>query len=93
MATVSPMLQAITRWQEWQALGERRIASMGYPEPILSTEYDEWPRGRIVYEAPMHRFVLYADRRLQKPAIIDALKTVFGLSGSEVLIKSDSHYR
>lgn len=82
------------RWQEWQALGGARRAA-GYPDRIASTEYDQWPRGRIVYETPTHHFVIYADRRLQKPDIIDALKTAFGLTESELIvrIRSDSHYR
>jgi hypothetical protein len=81
------------RWQEWQALGEMRLASAGYPDRIAWTEYDQWPRGRIVYETPSCRFVLYADRRLQKPDVIDALKTAFGLNETEVIVRSDSHYR
>jgi hypothetical protein len=81
------------RWQEWQALGIARLAATGYPELILSSEYDQWPRGRIVYETPTRRFVLYADRRLQKYEIIDALKTAFGLNEAEVIVKSDPHYR
>lgn len=80
-------------WQEWQALGAARRAAAGYPNPIASTEYDEWPRGRIVYEAPSRRFVIYADRRLQQPAIIDAVTAAFGLSAAEVIVRSDSHYR
>lgn len=81
------------RWQEWQALGAARMAARGYPGQIISTEYDEWPRGRIVYETLARRFVLYADKRLQKPDIINALKAAFGLNDSEVIIRSDSHYR
>jgi hypothetical protein len=81
------------RWQEWQALGMARLAAVGYPDHILSTEYDHWPRGRIVYETPTRRFVLYADQRLQKPDVIDALKTAFGLNDAEVIVRSDSHYR
>jgi hypothetical protein len=45
------------RWQEWQALGGTSLVSNGYPVAIASTEYDEWPRGRIVYETPLHRFM------------------------------------
>jgi hypothetical protein len=81
------------RWLEWQALGTARLAAIGYPDRITWTEYDQWPRGRIVYETPTRRFVLYADRRLQKPDLIDALKTAFGLNDAEVIIRSDSHYR
>ena len=61
------------RWEAWQALGTARLAAMGFPDQVASTEYDQWPRGRIVYETPPRRFVLYADRRLQKPYIIHAL--------------------
>jgi hypothetical protein len=81
------------RWEEWQALGAARLAAIGFPDRIASTEYDQWPRGRIVYEVPARRFVLYADRRLQKPEVINALKTAFGLNEAKVIVRSDSHYR
>jgi hypothetical protein len=38
------------RWQEWQALGVARLTVLGYPGRIVWTEYDQWPRGRIVYQ-------------------------------------------
>ena len=66
---------------------------MGYPVRIVSTEYDEWPRGRIVYETMSQRFVICADRRLQAPDTIDAIKTAFGLGEATVIVKSDLHYR
>jgi hypothetical protein len=81
------------RWQEWQALGAARLAARGYPELIASTEYDQWPRGRIVYETLARRFVLYADRSLQKLGIIDALRAAFGLNNADVIVRSDAHYR
>jgi hypothetical protein len=80
-------------WQEWQALGGTRLATKGYPAKIASTEYDEWPRGRVVYETPANRFVLYADRRLQSREIVAALKTIFGIATADVVVKSDLHYR
>jgi len=82
------------RWQEWQALHTPRLVALGYPECISWTEYDQWPRGRIVYQTPTRRFVLYADRRLHKPPVMEALKTAFGLNEAqvEVIIRSDSHY-
>jgi hypothetical protein len=81
------------RWQEWQSLGISRLVAVGYPACIARSEYDHWPRGRIVYETLTRRFVLYADRRLQKPDVVDALKTAFGLNEADVIVKSDSHYR
>ena len=81
------------RWQAWQSLGATRLAAAGYPALIASTEYDQWPRGRIVYEGFAMRFVLYADRRLQTRDVIDALKSAFGLNEVEVIVRSDLHYR
>ena len=66
---------------------------MRYPKRIVSTEYDDWPRGRIVYETLARRFVIYADRRLQAPDTIDVIKAAFGLGDAEVIVKSDLHYR
>jgi hypothetical protein len=81
------------RWEEWQALGASGLLAKGYPAAIASTEYDEWPRGRIVHEVPSRRFVIYADRRLQSREIAGAVKSAFGLDGAETVVKSDSHYR
>ena len=81
------------RWQEWQDLGAARMAARGYPGQIISTEYDEWPRGRVVYETSHDRFILYADRRLQHPEIVGAIKKAFGLGDVETVVRSDSHYR
>ena len=78
------------RWENWRELGAERLRALGFPDRIASTEYDEWPRGRIVYETPAKRFVLYADRRLQEPGTIDALKRAFDLLEAEVVVMSDS---
>ena len=81
------------RWEEWRALGGARLVSMGYPERIVLTEYDDWPRGCIVYETLARRFVIYADRRLQAPDTINAITVALGLGDAEVIVKSDLHYR
>jgi hypothetical protein len=81
------------RWEDWRAQGAEQLRASGFPDRIASTEYDEWPRGRIVYETLAQRFVLYADRRLQTPGVIDALKTAFGLHEAKVIVMSDPHYR
>ena len=52
------------------------------------TEYDEWPRGRIVHEVLSNRFVLYADRRIQQPETIVALTKAFHLQGHSVAVMS-----
>jgi hypothetical protein len=81
------------RWRAWQALSTARLISGGFPEEIATTEYAQRPRGRIVYETMTHRFVIYADKRLEKYGLVDAIKTLFGLHQAETVIRGDSHYR
>lgn len=81
------------RWEAWQALGGSRLRSLGYPDQIITSEYDDWPRGRIVHQVPANRFMLYADRRLQTPDIIAALTEAFRIEAQTVVIRCDAHYR
>jgi len=37
--------------------------------------------------------VIYADRRLQAPSAVAALKAAFGLAKANTIVMSDSHYR
>lgn len=81
------------RWEDWQRLGATGLRAAGLPEAIAVSEYDDWPRGRVVYDVPPCRFMLYADRRLQHPSIVAQLVEAFGLSAAEVVVRSDPHYR
>jgi hypothetical protein len=81
------------RWEQWRKLGASRLAALGLPRQIAATEYDEWPRGRIVYEKRAQRSIIYADPRLQTPDIMAAVKTAFGLDHLEAVVRSDLHYR
>jgi hypothetical protein len=73
--------------------------SAWYPYPVSEENGSTslccvgWPRGRIVYDTTAGRFILYTDRRLQKADVIAALKSAFGLIDTDVVVKSDSHYR
>jgi hypothetical protein len=64
-----------------------------FPKSILFSEYDDWPRGRVGYETLANRYILCADRRLQRPEIVTALKTIFGIATADIVVKSDLHYR
>lgn len=81
------------QWTAWQALGGLGLRAAGLPMEIRGSEYDAWPRGRVVYEVPRQRFFLYADRRLQRPEIIAQLRQVFGLADANVVVRGDPHYR
>lgn len=80
-------------WERWQATGAGALRSLGYPMKILSSEYDAWPRGRVVFETIPRRFTIYADRRLQRPTTVSALIDAFGLTDSRHVVRSDPHYR
>ncbi|SEG64462.1 hypothetical protein SAMN04488144_13226 [Methylobacterium sp. 190mf] len=81
------------RWEAWQALSAPALRAAGLPAEIAVSEYDDWPRGRVVYEVPARRFVLYADRRLHGREIIDLLRKTFGLQSATVAVRADPHYR
>jgi hypothetical protein len=60
---------------------------------VRSHEYEDWPRGRIVFGRSRDLFILYADRKLLTPATIARLKTQFHLPAERTEIQSDFHYQ
>jgi hypothetical protein len=58
---------------------------------VRSHEYEDWPRGRIVFDRSRDLFILYADRKLMTPATIARIKTQFHLPAAET--QSDWHYQ
>jgi hypothetical protein len=60
---------------------------------VCSYEYEDWPRGRIVFDRSRDLFILYADRKLMTPATIARIKTQFHLPADRTEIQSDWHYR
>jgi len=81
------------RWEVWQRLEAKQLRVDGFPSQISCSEYDHWPRGRVVYERPGKRFVIYADRRLQRPELVAQLRAAFGLLDTASMVLSDPHYR
>jgi hypothetical protein len=78
------------RWAKWRR--DRPV------DPLLcalvwSYEYEDWPRGRIVFDRARDRFVLYADRKLLTPAIIACIETQFHLPEKRTEVTSDFHYQ
>ena len=80
-------------WEQWQAKGSAGLRALGYPTKIMSSEYEAWPRGRVVFENLGKLFVIYADRRLQAASTITAIVDAFGLAEAKYLVRSDPHYR
>ena len=80
-------------WERWQDAGENWLHAHNLPVDILSSEYDDHPRGRILYDLKSKRFILYADERLQNAPTIRTIKAKFGLLREAVTVRSDLHYR
>lgn len=80
------------QWERWRRLGIRQLRRLGYPTIITTTEYEAWPRGRVVYDKPKAQFIIYADRRLHTQAIVSVLVAAFGLANQSWRVMADAHY-
>ncbi|AMK16832.1 MULTISPECIES: hypothetical protein [unclassified Sphingobium] len=79
-------------WEAWRAAGSAALKRIGLPIEIVSSEYEEHPRGRVVFDRRAEQFIVYADRRLQKAAIISDIAELFAIGGHPHIVRSDSHY-
>lgn len=80
-------------WSVWQRLGPRSLAQRGLPATIAWHEYEELPRGRVVFSIPKTRFTVYADRQLFEPAMQARIAAAFRLSAGCTDWRTDPHYR
>ena len=78
-------------WSQWQC---GKVPEKDLLYFIHDFEYEDWPRGRVVYDRPAKRFVAYIDPQLVRyPAMREAIIYRFGLSESCWIIRTDLHYR
>ncbi|MBX9931217.1 MAG: hypothetical protein K2Y56_06725 [Methylobacterium sp.] len=80
-------------WEAWHRLGPAGLLRYGLPAEIADSEYEDHPRGRIVYGTQTKTSILYTDQRLQIPAFPQRIMTAFSLPTKKTLVRSDSHYR
>jgi hypothetical protein len=60
---------------------------------VRSYEYEDWPRGRIVFDQSRDLFIIYADRKLLTPETIARIATRFHLPAGRTEVQSDWHYQ
>jgi hypothetical protein len=77
-------------WTQWRC---DRTVDPALRGLVRSYEYEDWPRGRIVFDRARELFVLYADRKLLTPATIARIATQFHLPAERTEVKSDWHYQ
>ena len=80
-------------WTRWQKLGPTGIAKRGMPEAVAYHEYEDFPRGRIVYQVKTGQFIIYADRRLQRTEVVADIAGLFDIAPETFVVQSDAHYR
>jgi len=83
-------------YETWEAWKEDRLrfdpSSSGLRRAVLQSEYEEWPRGRVVHQRTSPaRFIVYADRQLfpHRAWIMNA----FGLPPERTWMRTDAHYQ
>lgn len=80
-------------WESWRRLGPTGLKLRRMPISIAFHEYEDFPRGRIVFDTKSSTFVIYADCRLQGRATIEDIVRSFALAGERINVRPDSHYR
>jgi hypothetical protein len=74
---------------EWES---RHIYLPDFKE-LASTEYQEFPRGRVVYSAVTQKATIYMDSSLFVKKHKTVITNYFGLINCAVVWKRDSHYQ
>jgi hypothetical protein len=77
-------------WERWR---RRKDLDAELRSLVRTFEYEDWPRGRIVYDRSKKRFTLYADARLMKPEIIARIGERFALPTDITNVERDFHYQ
>lgn len=77
-------------WQGWRRSRELDAAARSV---VIAYEYEDWPRGRIVFNQTKARFILYADRKLLRHSTIAAIERRFALPADRTEVETDFHYQ
>jgi hypothetical protein len=75
-------------WEHWR---QDRTVDPALRAIVRAYEYEDWPRGRIVFDQSCDLFILYADRKLQTPETIAHIAAQFQLPEERTEIQSDLH--
>jgi len=59
-----------------------------------NTEYEDPPRGRVVFNVRTRKYILYADKCIRKKSkVVRKILRDFGLPEDGTILSSDEHYR
>jgi hypothetical protein len=77
-------------WNKWRRRGASTAALR---DIVRECEYEEWPRGRVVFDGIADRFILYADRRITAEGLVDEVVRYFGVPADKAVVRHDLHYQ
>lgn len=80
-------------YEHWSELARADSSKRRLPTAPARFEYEEFPRGRVVYRVPDSRFTIFADRKLFARPFIDRIIAAFGLPADACDVRPDAHYR
>jgi hypothetical protein len=84
---------AAGHYELWEKLRTDLKAAPALRAIVHLFAYEAWPRGRIVFNRPRDRFIIYADRKLLNPRFISQIQARFNLPPERVETATDEHYR
>ena len=80
-------------WESLAAAGAGDLRRRGLPTAPAWSEYEEWPRGRVVHHVPTGHCIVYADRQLRRaPPFLAPVVQRFGLSEGRYGVRGDPHH-
>jgi hypothetical protein len=79
-------------WAQLACRGTRSLRETGIPTAPVWSEYEEWPRGRVLYDGTGQRFVIRADRKLHRPEFIRLIADRFQIVLAAGVVLPDDHY-
>jgi hypothetical protein len=77
-------------WASWRKIRDPNAALRAL---VRTFEYEEWPRGRIVFDQQKKLFTLYADRKLTPRETISQIQARFALPPASTSVETDFHYQ
>lgn len=60
---------------------------------LSQSEYEEWPRGRVVFHSVRGQFIVYGDAQIFAHELQDRVLEHFGIPAEGAVFMRDDHYR
>lgn len=76
-------------WESWRA----GSPPGGLAAIVREAEYEEWPRGRVVFNFVRSQFIVYGDKQVFEHKLQDRLLEHFGIPADRVEFSKDEHYQ